>query len=80
MSTAVAAACANVQDADASTVLGNAIVFNQVQGVTETVWKARLTTEVGVQTDRVIVSDIIVDSQVTSPDFFPFQSCVDKIT
>ena len=79
MSTAVVAACANVQDADATTVLGNGITHNQVQGVTETAWEARPTTEVGVQTDRVLISDIIVDFKVTSPDFFSFQSCVDKI-
>ena len=78
MSTAVAAACANVQDADATTVLGNGVDHNQVQGITETAWQARPTTEVGVQTDRVFISDIIVDSEVTSPDFFSFQSCVDE--
>ena len=76
MGTACAVACANVQDADASIILGSTIAINQVPGVTETEvavsgWKAGPTTEVGVQTDKVIISDFI-DSKVPSPDFSPF--------
>ena len=79
---AACAVAANIQDADASIVISSTIT-NLVSGATETEVvvpgrKAAPTTEVGVQTDKVIVTSI-GDPQVPSPDFFSSGSFVNKL-